>query len=187
MAGFSGLGQLCFLVDCVFNIYVSFNDKLYSTTGDWVWCRWPRLWRLCTGFHGRWVKQIFSCGDLSTDIVCYVVTTTIIIIIIIIEEILKTKTCWLNPWVVSSVRFSWHIGEQSVSSWTGTISGMCHTSSHPSAVLLFRWQSGLLLHRSRQLICPRCSSLEEHCPVPRHSVWRFHGSQQSGKSLLRDL
>lgn len=98
---------------------------------------------------------------------------------------------WGNPpnwkWFFSSVRVSCHTGEQPVSCWTCTIWRMCHTSTHPSAVLIFREHRVSHLYRSKQPICPRWSSMEGYRPVPRQDVRRFSGSQQSGKPLLWDL
>lgn len=51
--------------------------------------------------------------------------------------IIKIIKITLNPRVfVVSVRFSFHAGEQSVSSSTATFSRMCYSPPHPSAGLL---------------------------------------------------
>lgn len=57
-------GLFCRLV---FNTCMHFNRQFYSPTGEWIWWRWPGLWRLCVGFHGRWVKQTKSStgGDAT--------------------------------------------------------------------------------------------------------------------------
>lgn len=80
-------------------------------------------------------------------------------------------------------RFSFHIGEQPLSSWACALSWMCHTSTHPSVEYVFWGRHSLLQYRGRQRIRARLrwNSVEGHCPVWRQGTGRFHRNPQPGK------
>ena len=78
LVGFPGRNLFsCFLHRLIiFKCVMCFNRQFYLCTGEWIWSRWPGLWRLCAGLHGRWANTMSPTQRMN---VC--VTGTIIMVI----------------------------------------------------------------------------------------------------------
>lgn len=127
-----------------------FKYIFFCLTGKWR----PRPSRLCAGVFGRWESQS--------------------------KAVLKYGTlCMLTGMYFFSVRFSCHSGEF-VSSWTCAFPGLCHTSTHTSAGLLWRQQCAQLTYRWKQSSCPKPRWLERDSSVQWQCAGMFCWSQSSG-------
>ena len=55
----------------IFKCVMCFNRQFYLCTGEWIWSRWPGLWRLCAGLHGRWANTNVSYTENECVCHCY--------------------------------------------------------------------------------------------------------------------